>query len=421
MKRWVQLAFLAALLCLGARNASAQAGFAQGQSFRYTPAGLFGSGSSTVTICTAGGAGTPCTPTVTLYSNSSLSTPVSNPLAQCTVSPQVGCIDNFGNFTFYATSGAYTYTVTGQGLTPYGPIPIIATPTSAGSTPNPLVLSAVSTASTPLQINGNSLNQSAPIAIFWTGAGTSATSCLVCLYGNIAALSSFMGVTVNNDGVNAFQISNSNVGGSAMSIQMNNSGEGKFVDTPDGGSHVATFTISPTELKYIATGASPAFSIGAGGLSYSVDVTNGLLLRYLTIPTAGNGQPAIFASVDLTAQAASIGTTTLYAVPSTNAGQYRLSWDAKVTTADGASSTLGALTIVYTDPDGVNQTIVAGALTAAGAIATTATGNATTTVLLGVPITLNCKASTNVTYAFAYASGTGGAMHYNLHLRLEEL
>ncbi len=125
------------------------------------------------------------------------------------------------------------------------------------------------------------------------------------------------------------------------------------------------------------------------------------------------------ASVDLTAQAAAITTTTVYAVPASGAGQYRISWNAKVTTVDAVSSTLGALTIVYTDPDGVVQTITAPASIAAGTIATTSTGNLTTTVLLGLPLLLNCKASTNITYAMAYISNTPGQMIYNLHIKLD--
>lgn len=38
------------------------------------------------------------------------------------MSPQIGCIDGLGNFSFYAAQGAYTYSVTGSGLTSYGPI-----------------------------------------------------------------------------------------------------------------------------------------------------------------------------------------------------------------------------------------------------------------------------------------------------------
>ena len=125
--------------------------------------------------------------------------------------------------------------------------------------------------------------------------------------------------------------------------------------------------------------------------------------------------------VDLTAQTAAIPTTTLYAVPASGAGQYRLSWSAKVTTPGTTSSTLGALTIVYTDPDGVVQTITAAAQNNAGTIETSDTGNLTTTVMIGLPLLLNCKAGTNITYAFGYASVGATAMQYNLHVRVEAL
>jgi hypothetical protein len=108
----------------------------------------------------------------------------------------------------------------------------------------------------------------------------------------------------------------------------------------------------------------------------------GVLRRVMTFAN-GIVSFAGAASVNLTAQTAAIGTTTLYAVPASGAGQYRLSWNSKVTTAAGVSSTLGPLTITYTDPDNVVQTITAGAQTSAGAIATSSTGNSTTTVLLG--------------------------------------
>lgn len=145
---------------------------------------------------------------------------------------------------------------------------------------------------------------------------------------------------------------------------------------------------------------------------------------YKSIATVSNGVPAEYATVDLTAQTAAKTTTTLYAVPASGVGQYRVTWNAKVTTAattGAATSTLGALTIVYTDPDSVVQTITAAAQVAAGTIATTSTGNSTTTVLIGLPLTLNCKASTNITYAMAYASDTANQMAYNLHIKLEAL
>jgi hypothetical protein len=162
------------------------------------------------------------------------------------------------------------------------------------------------------------------------------------------------------------------------------------------------------------------FNVGALGQEFEVTAA-GLIFHYNNIQTTGNGIPVEYATVDLTAQAAAIATTTLYAVPAAGAGQYRVSWNAHITTVDGASSTLGALTIVYTSTDSVVHTITCGAQSNAGAIETTDAGNVTTTVLLGLPLLLSCKASTNITYAFAYASGTPGTMKYSLHLKLEAL
>lgn len=138
-----------------------------------------------------------------------------------------------------------------------------------------------------------------------------------------------------------------------------------------------------------------------------------------TLPSQSVTLAGEVVSVDLTAQSAAITTTTLFAVVA--AGQYRVVWDAKVTTVDATSSTLGALTIVYTDPDGVVITITAAALIAAGTLATTSTLNTTSAVLLGLPLTLNCKAGTNITYAMAYASNVPGTMNYNLHIKVEAL
>jgi len=146
-----------------------------------------------------------------------------------------------------------------------------------------------------------------------------------------------------------------------------------------------------------------------------------LITQYAGIATTGAGVPAEFAAVDLAAQTAAISPTTLYAVPAASAGQYRVTWNAKVTTVAGASSTLGPLTIVYTDPDSVVQTITAPASIAAGTIATSSTVNTTATVLLGMPLLLNCKAVTNITYAMAYASNLANVMAYNLHIKLEAL
>jgi hypothetical protein len=205
------------------------------------------------------------------------------------------------------------------------------------------------------------------------------------------------------------------------------------------GSTGAAVVVFPPAVALVGAGSvNPLLTLkGSSSGSASLSVAsnagspNALLLPSAT-PVTGQvifgtgGNPASMSwvtaattktQVDLTAQNAAITTTVLAA--SVTAGQFRLNWNAKVTTVDGASSTLGALTIVYTDPDSVVQTITCAAQLSGGTIATTATTNTTATVLLGVPLLLNCKTGTNITYAFAYASGTPGTMIYNLHIDLE--
>lgn len=182
------------------------------------------------------------------------------------------------------------------------------------------------------------------------------------------------------------------------------------------------YSFGPDSFTFNPATSAGAFVIGsADGLHGGFDVLaqTGDVSIYGGVATAGNGEPVNRAVVDLTAQGAAVGTTTLYAVPAAGAGQYRISWNAKVTTVDGVSSTLGALTVTWTDPDGVAQSITAPAAITAGTIATTSAGNVTTTKLIGLPLMLNAKASTNIQYAMAYVSNTPTQMKYNLHIVLE--
>ena len=111
------------------------------------------------------------------------------------------------------------------------------------------------------------------------------------------------------------------------------------------------------------------------------------------------------ATIDLTAQTAAINTTTLYTTPGA-AGMYIISYYAKVTTA-ATTSTLGALTIGYTDVDSTTPTFVSA----------TNTGNTTTSTIQGT-IAIYAKASTNITYAMAYTSSPATTMAYNLHIKV---
>lgn len=160
---------LIALLLALAGGARGQGSLFTGNAWRYTPAGIFAASGASVTVCTSAGTGTPCTPTITVYKDSALLNAVANPLPACVTGQVTGCIDGFGNFSFYApTSGPYTYTITGSGLLAYGPIPITASL-------NPAVNLAFTGSNTMGKLNGVCIVdgvQNATLSAAVTCAGT---------------------------------------------------------------------------------------------------------------------------------------------------------------------------------------------------------------------------------------------------------
>lgn len=166
----------------------------------------------------------------------------------------------------------------------------------------------------------------------------------------------------------------------------------------------------------IAAGTSSATGpTGTLTDKFAVD-NNGLSKVYGGIATVSQGQPAEYATVDLTAQTAAITATTLYAVPAGGAGMYRISWSATITTAASVSSVLGGTNgfqILYTSPtDSVVKTTVTGN-------SITSAANTTATAVGGVEI-VYAKLSTNIQYQYDYTS-SGTAMAYELHLKIEAL
>jgi hypothetical protein len=117
--------------------------------------------------------------------------------------------------------------------------------------------------------------------------------------------------------------------------------------------------------------------------------------------------------VDLTAQSANVGTTTIVSAPAT--GRYRLSGYIIVTTVastGSATSTLPSIVFGWTDPD--NSTSQTFTITAA-----LPNGNSLTTYALGSAF-ISAKTSTNISYATtSYASNTASQMQYSLHIVLE--
>ncbi len=64
---------------------------------------------ATITVCSSGATGAPCSPLATLYTDATLSVPTANPLQA----------DGLGNYHFYAAPGRYVVQVSGTGINTY--------------------------------------------------------------------------------------------------------------------------------------------------------------------------------------------------------------------------------------------------------------------------------------------------------------
>ena len=122
---------------------------------------------------------------------------------------------------------------------------------------------------------------------------------------------------------------------------------------------------------------------------------------------------------DAAAQAANIAATTLYTVPASGAGMYRVSFYAVITQAATTSSTLPFGQIVYTDNDT--------SLTNTATFTNTNTANAVGSVAAlftgggSMPV-LNVKPGTIIQYqTTSYASTGATPMQYAVHIKLEYL
>lgn len=122
------------------------------------------------------------------------------------------------------------------------------------------------------------------------------------------------------------------------------------------------------------------------------------------ISTVANA-PSFYPSVALTGQNASIATTPI-PLPTLATGTYRLTYYARITTADPVSS---SLTVAFSWTEGSVTPTISG---------TAITGNTTTTVQTGT-LTIAIDASTSISYATTYVSNTPGAMAYRLTILTE--
>jgi hypothetical protein len=134
-----------------------------------------------------------------------------------------------------------------------------------------------------------------------------------------------------------------------------------------------------------------------------------------TFQLAGNVVGKITAgTVDLITQAGDVGTTTLYAVPVSGAGLYRVSAYIIVTQAATSSSTLPSVVLTFFDLANLTQQTYT-------LVPASPTGNLLTTLASG-NFVMAAQALTNITYATSgYASSGLTPMQFALHLRLEAM
>jgi len=140
-------------------------------------------------------------------------------------------------------------------------------------------------------------------------------------------------------------------------------------------------------------------------------------------------QSPVVAEVNLTTQAANIGATTLYIVPASGAGMYRVCSYEIVTQQATTSSTLPQVNVLWTDLDTntvpsaglgaiIEQSGIGGSNPAVGTVASYVNGLAANVACLAI----DARASTNIQYSTTlYASSGATPMLYALHMRLEFL
>lgn len=165
---------------------------------------------------------------------------------------------------------------------------------------------------------------------------------------------------------------------------------------------------------------SAIYSLTAGNAAL---VTVGKLTTYNAIATVGNGVASEVATIDTTGLTANVATATLYAVPASGEGLYRINAYVVETIAGSVSSVLPNVQIVYTDKDSnTSVTIDATPILGAAGIGQTGALSANTvgTAVSGV-IVIYVKASTTIQYLTTNYASVAAGMTYALHLKAEAL
>jgi hypothetical protein len=156
---------------------------------------------------------------------------------------------------------------------------------------------------------------------------------------------------------------------------------------------------------------------------YGTQTTGPTRKQFAMIDAASVGAAGEIAKIDSTGLTANVGVSTLYAVPATGEGFYRVNAYVVETTAGSVSSVLPNVQIIYTDKDS-NASVTIDATPILGAAGLGQTGalnaNAGGTVSSGV-IAIYVKASTTIQYQTSNYASVAAGMTYALRLRLELL
>lgn len=266
------------------------------------------------------------------------------------------------------------------------------------STPDKLVNNAAGNSASVKVINARTFNSATPTNVYAT-VGVTGTL-------NPAA-------TVDLKGWNSVQV---NASATSMST---------FKSTLSAGEAVTLY----------ATGGTVQFATG-GNLSLGNNLSPFVVQAgdSVTFMRVDAGTPAFIlvgysqsgkVAANLTAQAANVGSTVLYAVPATGAGFYRVVGYAVVTQQATTSSTLPNIQITFTDADtNVSGGTISLTANSAGSPVNPPVGfnsdNAIGATGLSGSNIINARASTNINWLTAnYASVGATPMQYAVHLKLE--
>lgn len=167
------------------------------------------------------------------------------------------------------------------------------------------------------------------------------------------------------------------------------------------------------------TGAKQALQIDS---LQNILLTN-KITNYNSIATVAGGIPSEVATIDSTGLTANVAASTLYAVPASGIGMYRVSCYVVETIAGSISSTLPNVQIVFTDNDSntsitIDSTPILGiaGIGQTGALTANTVGTASSGVIV-----IYVKASTTIQYQTVNYASTVAGMTYALRIKLEAL